>query len=289
MDWLLAHDTALFHFLNTSFVNPFFDRLMPALSGYHVPWLAAVIFGVPVLLCFGSVRLRVCLTLMVLVVALGDPLVIGTVKDSVLRPRPFVVLKDARLYVPQTRRFDTNGIGYVAPLPDGTLPANANRHSFPSAHAANWFAIATVGFLFYRRSAFWMFLLAAAVAFSRVYNGVHYPGDITAGAILGAGYAVALVVLVQMLWNIIGRKYFPKTYARLPNLLQPETVKAESGKLNVHTDFTVGRASPRAAQTQNPRRLAGTLAPPSGNSAARARLRPRRHARFRPDLPLAAD
>ena len=68
------------------------------------------------------------------------------------RPRPFVVLKDARLYVPQARRFDTNGIGYVTPKPDGTLPANANRHSFPSAHAANWFAIATVGFLFYRRS-----------------------------------------------------------------------------------------------------------------------------------------
>jgi undecaprenyl-diphosphatase len=230
MDWLLQTDTELFRFLNVSFVNPVFDRLMPALSGYHVPWLPAAIVGVPVLLWFGSVRLRVCLAMMVLVVALGDPLVIGTVKDSVLRPRPFVVLKDARLYVPQLRRFDTHGIGYVTPLPDGSLPANANRHSFPSAHSANWFAIATVGFLFYRRSAFWLVPLAALVTFSRVYNGVHYPGDITAGAILGAGYAVALVVLAQMLWNVAGKRYFPKAYARLPNLLQPETVKAESGK-----------------------------------------------------------
>jgi len=227
MDWLLAHDTAWFHFLNTAFVNPVFDRLMPALSGYHVPWLAVVIVAVPVLLWFGSVRLRVCLALMVLVVALGDPLVIGTVKDSVLRPRPFVVLKDARLYVPQARRFDTNGIGYVAPLPDGSLPANTNRHSFPSAHSANWFALATVGFLFYRRRALWLFGLAALVAFSRVYNGVHYPGDITAGAILGAGYAVALVVLLQMLWNVVGKKYFPKAFARLPNLLQPESITAD--------------------------------------------------------------
>jgi hypothetical protein len=39
-------------------------------------------------------------------------------------------------------------------------------------------------------------------------------------------------VLAQMLWNVIGKKYFPKAHARLPNLLQPETVKAESGKLN---------------------------------------------------------
>jgi len=227
MDWLLAHDTALFHFLNTAFVNPFFDWLMPKLSGYHVPWLAAVIIGVPVMLWFGSVRLRVCLSLMVVVVALGDPLVINTVKDSVLRPRPFVVLKDARLYVPQLRRFDTHGIGYVTPLPDGTLPANANRHSFPSAHSANWFALATVGFLFYRRRALWLFLLAALVAFSRIYNGVHYPGDVTAGAILGAGYAVALAVLLQMLWNVLGKKYFPKFHFRLPNLLQPETFNSQ--------------------------------------------------------------
>lgn len=222
MDWLLQTDTELFRYFNGGFVNPVFDWLMPVLSGYHVPWLAAVIISVPVLLWFGSARLRVCLALMVLVVALGDPLVIGTVKDSVQRPRPFVVLKDARVYVPQLRRFDTKGIGYVAPQLDGNLPAGANRHSFPSAHSANWFAMATVAFLFYRRSAFWLVPLAALVAFSRVYNGVHYPGDITAGAILGAGYAVALVVLLQMLWKVLGKKYFPKAFARLPNLLQPE-------------------------------------------------------------------
>jgi undecaprenyl-diphosphatase len=226
MDWLLQTDTELFRFLNVSFVNPVFDRLMPALSGYHVPWLPAVIVGVPVMLWFGSVRLRVCLALMVVVVALGDPLVINTVKDSVLRPRPFVVLKDARLYVPQLRRFDTHGIGYATPLPDGSLPANANRHSFPSAHSANWFALATVGFLYFRRRAWWLFLMAALVAFSRVYNGVHYPGDITAGAILGAGYAVALVVLLQMLWNVAGKRYFPKAFARLPNLLHPESINS---------------------------------------------------------------
>ena len=188
-----------------------------------MPWLAAVFIGVPLLFWFGSVRLRICLLLMVLVVSLGDPLVVGTVKDSVARPRPFVVLKDDRVYVPQLRRFDNTGIGYVAPLPDGSLPPNANRHSLPSAHAANWFALATVGFLFYRRSARWLFPMAAAVAFSRVYNGVHYPGDVTVGAILGTGYAIAFVVLMQMLWNWIGKTVFPAWHAQLPNLLNPES------------------------------------------------------------------
>ena len=36
-----------------------------------------------------------------------------------------------------------------------------------------------------------MLPMALAVSFSRVYNGVHYPSDVLAGAILGAGYAAA--------------------------------------------------------------------------------------------------
>jgi len=45
-------------------------------------------------------------------------------------------------------------------------------------------------FIFYRRSCWFMLPLALAVSFSRVYNGVHYPGDVLVGAIVGAGYAV---------------------------------------------------------------------------------------------------
>jgi len=212
MHWLLSLDTALFHLVNGTMANPFFDWLMPKLSGNGVPWLLALIVAVPLVLLYGGARLRLCAVLMVLVVALGDPLVVGTVKETVLRPRPFVTIPDARL-------FGERGKGYVPPLADGALAATANRHSFPSAHAANWFALATVAFLFYRRSGWFLYPLAAAVALSRVYNGVHYPSDIAAGAILGSGYAIAFVLLAQMLWGLIGRRVFPGWYARLPNLL----------------------------------------------------------------------
>jgi len=217
MHWIQSLDTALFHFINGTLANPFFDWLMPLLSGRGVPWLIAVVIAVPAIFFFGSLRLRLCTLLIVLVVALGDPLVLGTIKDAVARPRPFVTLPDARL-------FGATGKGYVAPLADGMLPATANRHSMPSAHAANWFAMTMVMFLFYRRSVRVMFPLAASVAFSRVYNGVHYPGDVLAGAVLGAGYAIAFVVLVQMLWNCAGKKVFPAWHAQLPTLLQPESV-----------------------------------------------------------------
>ncbi|MGA2244612.1 MAG: glycosyltransferase family 39 protein [Verrucomicrobiota bacterium] len=212
MHWLQSLDTGLFHFVNGTLANPLFDWLMPVLSGNGLPWLLAVVLAVPVILLFGSARLRLCALLMVVVVALGDPLVVGTIKDSVLRPRPYVTLPDAR-------QFGEQGKGYLRPLADGSLAPTANRHSFPSAHAANWFAVATIAFLFYRRSAWFMFPIAAAVAFSRVYNGVHYPSDVAAGAMIGAGYAIAFVLLAQMLWSFAGKRIFPAWHSRLPILL----------------------------------------------------------------------
>jgi len=220
MHWLQSLDTALFRFGNSTLGNPCFDWLMPLLSGQGVPWLLAVILGVPLALCFGSLRLRICVLLMVLVVSLGDPLAVGVIKDAVARPRPFVTLPDAR-------HFGVVGAGYLPLRPDGSLPPGANVHSFPSAHAANWFALATVAFLFYRRSAWFLFPLATAVAFSRVYNGVHYPSDVAAGAALGAGYALALAWLLQWLWRVGGKWAFPAWQARLPNLLHPEVAPAD--------------------------------------------------------------
>ncbi|RXS78975.1 phosphatase PAP2 family protein [Streptomyces sp. TM32] len=64
--------------------------------------------------------------------------------------------------------------------------------SFPSGHAASAVAFAT-GVAFENK--WWGLALApvaASVAFSRVYTGVHYPGDVLAGAALGAGAAFAV-------------------------------------------------------------------------------------------------
>ena len=72
----------------------------------------------------------------------------------------------------------------------GTLGA-----SFPSGHAAMSFAGATFLALAAPRLAPALFVLAAAVAYSRVYVGVHYPLDVVAGAALGAAVGVGFRVL----------------------------------------------------------------------------------------------
>ena len=69
--------------------------------------------------------------------------------------------------------------------------------TLPSGHAATSFAAALVLSLLVRRApataAF--FALALAIAWSRVYVGVHYPSDVVLGAILGFGVGGATFVL----------------------------------------------------------------------------------------------
>ena len=77
-----------------------------------------------------------------------------------------------------------------------TLVPVPHDASFPSGHAATSFAAATMLSFAFPRVAPFLYLLAAGVAFSRVYVGVHYPLDVIGGAALGALIAIALRRLV---------------------------------------------------------------------------------------------
>ena len=201
MHWLQTLDTSLFHFINRSLGNPLFDWLMPVLSGGGdvMRWFVLAVFIGFVAALFGSTRARLCALTMAFVSLLGNALVINIIKHAVARPRPCMALTDA------IARLGCTASG-----------------SMPSAHAANWFSATMVAFLFYPKSWRFMLPMALAVSFSRVYVGVHYPGDVLAGAVLGAGYAAAGVIGLQAGWNWIGKKWFPLWHAQLPSLVNAE-------------------------------------------------------------------
>jgi undecaprenyl-diphosphatase len=79
--------------------------------------------------------------------------------------------------------------------PIGAVPASA---SFPSGHAATAFAAAVAIGLVHPRLRRPLLAMAAVVALSRVYLGVHYVLDVLAGSVLGAAVGVAAARLVAM-------------------------------------------------------------------------------------------
>ncbi|HWF19134.1 MAG TPA: phosphatase PAP2 family protein, partial [Verrucomicrobiae bacterium] len=187
MQLLQTLDVSLFHLVNPALSSGLLDVLMPFSSG-NIFFAPALLVGAILLLWKGGARGRVCVAMLLLVVAFGDGVVCNTLKQVIHRPRPFWTLAD--VHVPHR-------IG------------KTDSGSMPSSHAANWFSATMVAFIYYRRSIRFMLPMAMLVSFSRIYNGVHYPSDVVVGAILGAGYAAALVWTANETWRWAGARWFP--------------------------------------------------------------------------------
>ena len=91
------------------------------------------------------------------------------------------------------RRPDRAGAG----VPDERQVKMPGSTSFPSGHSASAFAFATAVGHDLPALALGLNFLAAAVAYSRVHTGVHYPGDAVVGAVIGASTSTAVSAVMD--------------------------------------------------------------------------------------------
>ncbi|HTY11283.1 MAG TPA: phosphatase PAP2 family protein [Bacteroidota bacterium] len=180
-DFLYSIDTAVFFFINRTISNPVLDWLMPFLTDLNKQKATIVIVGVLWLwlMIRGGKTGRTAGILLVASIIVSDQFSSTVLKHLFTRIRPCHALQGVRLLV-------DCGSGY----------------SFPSSHAVNNFAGATILSHYYRRYAWGWFSLASLVALSRPYIGVHYPSDIAGGALIGWACAVCLITG----WDYIERK-----------------------------------------------------------------------------------
>ncbi len=95
----------------------------------------------------------------------------------------FGIVELIRLFWQRPRPFVENNVN---------LLLEHNGAAFPSGHAAFFFGLSTVIFLYNKKAGVLFFIASFLISISRVFVGIHWPSDILAGAIVGifAGWLV---------------------------------------------------------------------------------------------------
>ena len=219
--------------INRQWTSPSADRFLAFLSdfGAWAPWL----LGLLILAVFlGNFKLRAALLTIGLAIGLCDGIAVNALKHLVGRPRPSQVEPGVRMvsigiaakHFPKVAGvFSSPVISYPhgRELPEipGMLTDKrpVTGHSFPSGHAANNMAVATVLILFYPRRG-WLYLpIALLIAYARIYTGSHWPLDVLAGIILGIGGGWLAVKTTRFLWRKYAAKILPTLAASHPDLI----------------------------------------------------------------------
>lgn len=171
-------DRKILYFINDSLSNPIFDLFFVTITNEDL-WAIPVIIGIIILAFKGGNRARIAIGLTLIATGLSDLTVVEVIKPTIARLRPSHTLGDTI----------------------NILIGKGGKYGFVSAHAANIFCATTILSYFYDQWKRPLFFLALSVSISRVYVGVHYPGDVLFGGLYGYGMAwlfITIWVLIKM-------------------------------------------------------------------------------------------
>ena len=179
LETLLQLDYDLFLFLN-DINSPFWDKLMLFIT-HKYTWVPLYL-GVTVYLFYRH-KLKSAFFLylgFILLVFITDQSSVHLFKNVFERLRPS-----------------------HDPLLEGlvhTPGSKGGKYGFVSSHAANVFGFAVYSALLFKNRIYSLliFIWAAVVSYSRIYLGVHFPGDILGGALLGAAAGFAVYAIFQI-------------------------------------------------------------------------------------------
>lgn len=208
IELLSALDRWCFVAINSGLANAVGDVVWPVITDYDrvLPIRIVLVCIWLALMIRGGTRGRTAALLVIVMLVVSDQLSSSVLKSMFLRTRPCHM---------------ANGIPAVQPL--HLLVSCGPGTSFPSSHAVNNFAVATLFAMYYRRYRLYFYSWASLIALSRIAVGVHYPFDALGGAVIGTVVGVAIVSL----WQYIAR-FLPAGWRVLPDEPSSTTDKQDA-------------------------------------------------------------
>ena len=172
LDFFQSVDMNLIKWIHQYFSNTLFDIFMPIITNKK-NWTLPIIVLIFLLGFFSGPRGKIALTVLIISLSFTDAICAQILKPFFERIRPsHLNLEEVNL-----------------------LTSKGGKWSMPSNHAANMFSLAIVLSYFYKKYKPLLFLLAILISFSRVYVGVHFPGDVIVGGFIGFFISSSFLIL----------------------------------------------------------------------------------------------
>jgi undecaprenyl-diphosphatase len=212
-------DQFLFHLINERWTHPALDLFMAAVSDVEI-WKPLLMVLALCVLIFGGFKGRAFIICLALALILADFFLVSTLKTAIDRRRPKQAQKVRMVQLERTNpRFLTLFKRPAIRYSDETDRTKSGP-SFPSGHVTDNVIIGTMCVLFFRRRGGLYFIVAAAVAYSRIYLGAHWPSDVFATAFMAVGAALLVAALAEFVWERWAPRWAPGVFARHPRLIE---------------------------------------------------------------------
>lgn len=181
-------DQQILLFVN-SLNSPFFDKVMYTLSGKEI-WIPLYLAILIYLGVKNKKKFWLILLFIIVAVLMADQFSVQLFKNVFHRLRP-------------CHEPSLDGLIHLVNGQCGGL------YGFVSSHASNSFNVALLSLMFIKKRWYTISILlwASIIGYSRIYLGVHYPGDVLCGALLGSLIGWGVYKLYELTDNALSKPH----------------------------------------------------------------------------------